>query len=173
MKAACDEVIPLSRPITTASGEVVDHITVAQGTTVAIPIRTVNRSEEIWGPDAKEFKPERWLNNESGLPARAKELQGYHHIMSFVDGQRMCLGRNFAVAEFKVSECDRLGALSDRLILIKPNVQAGLSVLLRNFVFEMRDGPETKIEMVSTILPRPKVVGEEGYATPLRVKRAV
>lgn len=105
-KAACDDVIPLSRPIATASGEVVDHITVARGTTVVIPIpiRTVNRSEEIWGPDSKEFKPERWIDNESGLPARTKKLQGYHHIVSFVDGQRFCLGRVFAAAEFKVSK---------------------------------------------------------------------
>ena len=63
----------------------------------------MNRSEEIWGPDAKEFKPERWLDGDAGLNGKAKELQGYHHILSFIDGPRMCLGRAFAAAEFKVS----------------------------------------------------------------------
>ena len=46
-----------------------------------------------------------------------------------------------------------------------------LSVLVRNYVFEMRDGPETKLETVITLLPRPKVAGEEGYALPMRVRR--
>nr|QEP49721.1 11-oxo-beta-amyrin 30-oxidase [Inonotus obliquus] len=147
--AKYDDVIPLSNPITTASGEKVDHITVAQGSAVMVPIRAINRSEEIWGPDAKEFKPERWLDNEAGLTSKAKEIQGYHHILSFIDGPRTCLGRAFAIAEFK----------------------SVLSVLIRNYVFEMRDGPETKIDTITTILPRPKVAGEEGYALPMRVRR--
>ena len=101
-KAKYDDVIPLSSPITTASGRNVDHISVAQGAAVLVPIRTINRSEAIWGTDAKEFKPERWLDNESGLTPKAKEVQGYHHILSFVDGPRTCLGKQFAIAEFKV-----------------------------------------------------------------------
>lgn len=60
-------------------------------------------SKAIWGPDAKEFKPERWLNNREGLTAKAKEIQGYHHILTFVDGPRICLGRVFAFTEMKVS----------------------------------------------------------------------
>lgn len=46
-----------------------------------------------------------------------------------------------------------------------------LSVLVKHFVFELRDGPETKIEMVLGLLPRPRVTGEEGSAVPLRVRR--
>ena len=94
--------IPLSSPVTTASGEKVEHITIAKGSTVFVPIRAINRSEELWGPDAKEFKPERWLDDESGIPPKAKEVQGYHHLLTFTDGPRVCLGRHFAVAEFKV-----------------------------------------------------------------------
>lgn len=33
----------------------------------------------------------------------AKDLQGHRHLLTFVDGPRMCLGRMFALAEFKVS----------------------------------------------------------------------
>ena len=46
-----------------------------------------------------------------------------------------------------------------------------LFILVKHFVFELRDGPETQIEMVRGILPRPKVAGEEGSAVPLRVRR--
>lgn len=35
----------------------------------------------------------------------------------------------------------------------------------------MRDGPGTKVEEQTTLLPRPKVTGEEGYAMPMRVRR--
>ncbi|KAL5512215.1 hypothetical protein ACEPAG_3500 [Sanghuangporus baumii] len=147
--AKYDDIIPLSTPITTKSGKQVDHIAIAQGSAVFVPIRAINRSEEVWGPDAKEFNPERWMDNESGLTSKAKEVQGYHHILSFIDGPRTCLGRAFAIAEFK----------------------SVLSVLIRNYVFSLRDGPETKIDMVTTILRRPKVSGELGYAMPMRVRR--
>ena len=49
--------------------------------------------------------------------------------------------------------------------------KAVLSVLIRNYIFSMRDGPETKVDLITTILPRPKVAGEEGYALPMRVRR--
>jgi len=147
--AAHEDVIPLQAPVMTEKGEVVNHITVGAGAPLIVPIRAVNRSEALWGPDAKEFKPERWLDSESGLTEKSKEIPGYHHLLSFIDGPRICLGKLFAVAEFK----------------------AVLSVLIRNYVFEMRDGPETKIETLITLLPRPRVVGEEGPIMPLRVRR--
>jgi cytochrome P450 len=62
----------------------------------------MNRATSIWGPEAKEFVPERWLEDEKGLPTRAKDIQGYHHLLTFVDGPRTCLGKGFALAEFKV-----------------------------------------------------------------------
>ncbi|KAF8183867.1 hypothetical protein K438DRAFT_1488099, partial [Mycena galopus ATCC 62051] len=52
----------------------------------------------IWGSDAAEFKPERWLNDQDVL-APAKEYSGYHHTMIFSDGPRTCLGKSFALAE--------------------------------------------------------------------------
>ena len=79
-----------------------DRITVGSDVPLTIPIRAINRSEAIWGPGAKKFEPERWLNNEAGLTPRAKEMPGYHHLVSFIDGPRICIGRLFAAAEFKV-----------------------------------------------------------------------
>ncbi len=85
----------------TKSGETVNSLFVAKGTILSAPIRALNRSEEFWGADAKEFKPERWL--EDSAP-RAKEIQGHRHLLTFVDGPRTCLGKTFALTEFKVSE---------------------------------------------------------------------
>ncbi|KAF8545928.1 cytochrome P450 [Imleria badia] len=147
-KAAVDHVIPLSKPVHTRSGKLVDHISVAKGAYVSVSALSINRSTAFWGPDAKEFKPERWIG-EDGIPDGAKEIQGHRHLLTFIDGPRTCLGKGFAIAEFKIV----------------------LSILVKNFVFELRDGPETVIELARGILPRPKVAGEQGTAVPLRVRR--
>jgi cytochrome P450 len=60
--------------------------------------------KSLWGEDAWEFKPERWLNGGQGIPASAKDLQGHRHLITFVNGPRTCLGKQFALAEFKVSD---------------------------------------------------------------------
>ncbi|RXW15332.1 hypothetical protein EST38_g10517 [Candolleomyces aberdarensis] len=98
-----DDVVPLSKPIHTSSGELVSELVIAKGQAIHIPLVLINNSEEIWGPDFKEFKPERWLDPETTLTGDAKAIQGHHHIMSFSDGPRFCLGRHFALANFKVS----------------------------------------------------------------------
>jgi cytochrome P450 len=92
-------VIPLGTPVVTPSGETISSITIAKGTTVFAPIRCINRSEALWGPDAKEFKPERWFEE---VTAPAKDLLGHRHLLTFHDGPRTCLGKSFALAEFKV-----------------------------------------------------------------------
>jgi cytochrome P450 len=58
-----------------------------------------NRSETFWGPDSRQFNPERWL---SDLQYPAKDIHGHRHLYTFADGPRICLGRGFALAEFKV-----------------------------------------------------------------------
>ncbi|KAI6012677.1 cytochrome P450 [Pisolithus orientalis] len=146
--AAEDDVIPLSEPVITKSGQAVNSISVARGTRIGLPLAYTNRSTAIWGPDAKVFRPERWLERD-GIPKKAQDVQGYRHLLTFADGPRNCLGKGFAVSEIK----------------------AVLSVLVKSFTFEMRDGPDTQIELCRGILPRPRIVGEEGTAMPLRVTR--
>ncbi|KAG2040943.1 cytochrome P450 [Suillus americanus] len=147
-RAREDDVIPLSEPVCTRSGKMTDSISIAKGSSIVISIGAINRSLAIWGPDAKEFKPDRWLIEE-GISGKAKEIQGHRHLMTFVDGPRTCLGKDFAIAEFKVV----------------------LSVLVKNFVFEMRDGPDTQVDIARGLLPRPRVVGEDSIGVPLRVCR--
>jgi cytochrome P450 len=48
---------------------------------------TMNRDPKVWGPDAAEFKPERWLDSEGNL---VKESQWKYH--AFNGGYRLCLG---------------------------------------------------------------------------------
>ena len=103
MQVNADDTLPLTHPVPTASGELVDSIFVAKGTTIRIPIVAINISEELWGNDAGKFDPKRWLVNEGeGGTRRSAEIQGYKNLLTFGNGPRMCLGRNFAVTEIKV-----------------------------------------------------------------------
>lgn len=59
-------------------------------------IPSLHRDVENWGPDATEFKPERFANGVSGA---CKYPQAY---IPFGLGSRICLGQNFAMTEMKV-----------------------------------------------------------------------
>ena len=101
-QAIVDDILPLTHPVLTASGELVDSIFVAKGTLIRIPIVGINRSEALWGQDADKFNPKRWLtpSHDNG---RWTEIQGYKHLLTFGNGPRMCVGKNFAISEIKVS----------------------------------------------------------------------
>jgi len=49
----------------------------------------------IWGPTAYEFNPDRWDN----LSATAADPFAFE---AFINGPRMCIGKPFALLEFKV-----------------------------------------------------------------------
>jgi cytochrome P450 len=54
-----------------------------------------NHAETVWGPDVEEFRPERWDKLE-GLATHPYANQ------TFNPGPRNCIGKSFALMEFKV-----------------------------------------------------------------------
>ena len=118
-----DDILPLTQPVRTASGELVDSIFVAKGSLVRIPIIGINMSEELWGSDAGKFDPKRWMGlnlDEGGGGHRSTEIQGYKHLLTFINGSRMCLGRNFAVTEIKVRVSGSHGLCSFIILIVNP-----------------------------------------------------
>ncbi|KAG6363997.1 hypothetical protein INS49_009100 [Diaporthe citri] len=73
---------------------IVDGKVIPPGTVVGMSTYTMNMSEEIFGPDARQFNPERWMKPES------KQLA--EHIYTFSKGSRMCIGINLANAELVI-----------------------------------------------------------------------
>ncbi|KAH7907837.1 cytochrome P450 [Hygrophoropsis aurantiaca] len=93
-----DDVIPLDTPFTDKNGQVQTEIRVSKGDHIAVPILAINRSEALWGPDAKEFKPERW----ESPPESLSNIPGvWGHLLTFLGGPRACIGYRFALIEMK------------------------------------------------------------------------
>ncbi|TMW62725.1 hypothetical protein Poli38472_005343 [Pythium oligandrum] len=75
-----------------------DGTFVRKGSRVGMPIYAMGRMTYLWGPDAEEFKPERWID-----PATGKIIHvSPYKFLSFNAGPRMCLGMNLALLEMKI-----------------------------------------------------------------------
>ncbi|KAI0955823.1 hypothetical protein AcV7_006386 [Taiwanofungus camphoratus] len=112
-----DAVLPLSEPICGTDGRMIQEIPIPKGTTIIIGILGCNINKALWGEDAHEWKPERWL---SPLPPAVDEARipgVYSKTLTFLGGGRSCIGFKFAELEMK----------------------AVLSVLLSTFSFELTD----------------------------------
>ncbi|KAJ7711568.1 cytochrome P450 [Mycena metata] len=84
-------------PLTLRCAEKTDHVgglLVPKGTLINIPIRVINTWKEVWGEDAEEFHPARWLNLPPAYNAAFSQF-------SFIAGPHGCIGKTMAVSEMK------------------------------------------------------------------------
>ncbi|KAF9524825.1 cytochrome P450 [Crepidotus variabilis] len=100
--AVKDIVLPLSQPIKGIDGKVILEIPVPKGSEILVSIINCNRNPDLWGPDAHEYKPERWLKPlpDSVLVAQIPGVYG--NQMTFSGGGRSCIGFKFSLLEMKV-----------------------------------------------------------------------
>ncbi|KAH7928038.1 cytochrome P450 [Leucogyrophana mollusca] len=140
-----DIVLPFGTPVRGVDGREMHDILVPKGTTVQVSIMGSNRNPAIWGEDALEWKPERWLKPlpqtvmDAGIPGV------YSHLMTFIGGGRSCIGFKFSQLEMKIV----------------------LSMLIEHFKFSPSK------EIVWTMgLSTPKIKGSQGtkYQLPLKVE---
>ncbi|KAG2352079.1 cytochrome P450 [Suillus spraguei] len=89
--------IPVQFPVRTASGEEINTISVAKHQAIIMSIVAANHNQAVWGEDASEWKPERWLNS---TQAGVKDGVRYQ-VMTFLAGNRSCIGLKFAEMEIK------------------------------------------------------------------------
>lgn len=90
---------------------------IPKGTEILISPWLINRSKELWGHDADEFRPDRW---DSSLDGRAWDQAGgeddsrdpasgsnskkagkNYDFLTFLHGPRSCIGQSFARAELR------------------------------------------------------------------------
>ena len=67
------------------------EIFIPKGTVVFCALAEANRSKAIWGEDALEWKPERWLNPLPETVTNARVPGVYSNVLTFSGGSRACM----------------------------------------------------------------------------------
>jgi cytochrome P450 len=75
------------------------------GVQVILSPWATNRNEELWGTDALEFRPRRWIdkNPETGIerPNNSGGAESNYANLTFLHGPRSCIGHTFAAVELR------------------------------------------------------------------------
>ncbi|KAI0487501.1 cytochrome P450 [Xylaria cf. heliscus] len=72
---------------------------IPEGVTVILSMWQMNRSPDLWGPEAGEFRPERWIT--AGKPNSNGGANSNYDFLTFLHGPRSCIGQGFAKAEMR------------------------------------------------------------------------
>ncbi|KAG2568177.1 cytochrome P450 704C1-like isoform X2 [Panicum virgatum] len=75
-----------------------DGYAVNEGDMVHYQPFPMGRMEFLWGADAEEFRPERWLDGDGGVFVPESSFK----FTAFQAGPRVCLGKEFAYRQMKV-----------------------------------------------------------------------
>ena len=139
LHAVCKETLRLYSPVPLTMRETPKNTTilnqyVPKGTKIVMALSATNTSTELWGPDAAEFNPERWLG-----PGKANSgsASSNYAFMTFLHGPRSCIGQSFAKAEFACLLAAMVGrfewALQDPDW--KPDVRGGVTAKPKGGLF--------------------------------------
>ncbi|KAI0089032.1 cytochrome P450, partial [Irpex rosettiformis] len=90
--AAKDDIIPLSEPLVTATGEIIEEIPIAKGQTFLFSVCAYNRIKSIWGEDANEFNPLRFIDG---------KVDNTIKLGVYAAGTRSCIGWRFTLIEMQ------------------------------------------------------------------------
>lgn len=137
LSAVCNEVLRIWSPVALTirvadkDTSIVGHF-IPKGTTIILPPWAVNVSKELWGLDASEFKPERWLDADGKANKQGGAVSNYAYL-TFLHGPRSCIGQKFAQAEFACLVAGWVGKFESRfeegseLVNGEPEIKGGVT----------------------------------------------
>ncbi|KAJ3853657.1 cytochrome P450 [Lentinula lateritia] len=160
-EADLDDVVPLAQPVISTSGEVLKKIPVMKGQRVHIAIAAYNRSSSVWGPDADQWNPSRYLDPSS----ESKKQQSMIGVF----------GNNFFSTSIYLFLLLWLLGSGVRACIGVIEMQAILVCLLKQFEFELPPGgldiQTVPLRSMNAPMLRGKL--DQGLQMPLVVKRRV
>ncbi|KAJ4474815.1 cytochrome P450 [Lentinula aciculospora] len=86
-----DTVIPLHTPVIGLDGTEIHEVAVPKHTSIIVSISNSNRNTVLWGEDADEWKPERWLSPLPKALVDARIPGVYSHLMTFIGGPQVVI----------------------------------------------------------------------------------
>ncbi|KAK9141459.1 hypothetical protein Syun_010859 [Stephania yunnanensis] len=89
--------VPVDAKICFSDDTLPDGFSVKKGDMVAYQPYAMGRMKSIWGEDAEEFRPERWID-ENGMFRGESSFK----FTAFQAGPRICLGKEFAYRQMKI-----------------------------------------------------------------------
>ncbi|KAI9369159.1 cytochrome P450 [Aspergillus egyptiacus] len=118
LNGVCQEVIRLYPTVPVTIREAIRDTVVAgkpvpKGTKILLCPYAINRAPDFWGADGDEFRPERWIDTN---PSTGEKTVNHHGGAStnyaqitFLHGQRSCIGKDFARAELRCAVAGVVG----------------------------------------------------------------
>ena len=102
LHAVCNEVLRVYAPVSLTLRESANNTAIVgqfvpAGTKIVLATNAINMSKALWGSDADEFNPDRWMG--AGR-ANTGGAESNYSFMTFLHGPRSCIGQAFAKAEF-------------------------------------------------------------------------
>lgn len=92
--------LPLWRVVPAGGVHIAGHF-IPEGTNIGLNAWVAHRNPEVWGRDADEFRPERWLEAqaeaEAGNRERLQRMEAYY--LPFGLGARTCIGKHISILE--------------------------------------------------------------------------
>ena len=135
LNAFCNEILRFFPPVPATLREAIcdttiQDVPIPKGTKLVICPEATNRDPDLWGPDAGEFNPDRWIG-----PGRANSggADSNYAFLTFIHGPRSCIGQTFSKSE--------LACL--------------VATMVGRFQFELKD-PNAVLEYNRGVTARPK-----------------
>ena len=135
LNAFCNEVLRFYPPVPSTVRKARKDTSIVgsfipKGTVLLLVPGATNLNKQMWGPDAEEFDPERWMGE--GRANNGGARNNYANL-TFLQGPRSCIGQSFAKSEFACL----------------------IAVLAGRFQMELED-PFKKVEVIKSISASPK-----------------
>lgn len=106
LAAVCNELLRLYPSVPTTVRTAVRDTSVLgtfipAGTRLWLSPWGINRSPHLWGPNAQDFVPERWIDVETGRTNNNGGVSSNYANLTFLHGPRSCIGERFAKSELR------------------------------------------------------------------------